>query len=237
MRPQPNRLTIAHLLLWMAGTALAIVIFPTDWLPSPAATGTRAAFLRRLALRDNVEKVLAAIIAPLYGTAIAGLPLAALRLVERRSGFPAQPGHFLLLALGLLYLLGALVLRAPADAIYPPTSLLVFMLLVALVAVSLGAAVQIKTPAGWCLTFRTVLGVTTFLVLGYIAAHWDPRPVWAAGLLATSLIVASLAGLFAVTSDLWQRQSEYDLFHWLGVVVFLGTLALPLLVYGAKLLV
>src|SRR5262245_57167573 len=116
--PQPsvNRLTTGHLLLWMAGTAIALVVFPSGLFQIKSVATSRSALLRQLAMRDNFEKAITAVVGPLFGTAVASLPLAGQHLLERRSGFPVQPGHWLLLLLGLLYLLFSLFTRLGGGA-------------------------------------------------------------------------------------------------------------------------
>jgi len=200
-------------------------------MPVRSVAADRTAFLQQLALRENTEKALTIVVAPLYGTALASLPVAGQRLLERRGGFPAQPGHWLLVLLGLLYLLFALVSRFQEDLIHPPASVVAFLLVAALLTVSISAVVHVTSPAAWRVMFWAILGATAFLTVACLVSYWNRGSSWMFGAGGTLYITAGLTGLVAVLRDLYLRP-KYDLFHWLGVSVLIGTFAAPMSAHG-----
>ena len=122
--PQPaNRLSIAHLLLWTATTALVLAGLQRMWhsdlprmSPEPPESDVvvelggvrildkgRSAF-RQMQLLERSLSFLALAFSPAYGAALAAAGLAAWRMATRRGGFPAQPGHWLLLAVASITL-------------------------------------------------------------------------------------------------------------------------------------
>src|SRR6266481_4184363 len=112
-RPEPmhNRLSIAHLLLWMATTGAALVCLQ-QYKPRPPETIGFASFLSQARTQEelkiemdkrrqeiwrvwNAQYLIGLSFSPVYGAAAAGAVLAAWRIVTRRFGFPDQPGHWL----------------------------------------------------------------------------------------------------------------------------------------------
>src|SRR4051794_1801387 len=89
--PPRNRLTIAHLMLWTIGTAIAL------------------GFYRALAisLEGQSERIIAVsqVLALIYslpaGARIGGFLLFALKRLRGERGFPSQPGQWLLIIEGL----------------------------------------------------------------------------------------------------------------------------------------
>ena len=103
--PARQRLSIAHLLLWMAGTAIALAFFRTFFAGDQPA-GVQAP-LRFFALLQ----------APIVGAALGSLPLAVWQALHGKRGFPHQPGHWLLVLQGISFLAGIIVtlITQPAE--------------------------------------------------------------------------------------------------------------------------
>src|SRR6188508_189299 len=78
------RLSIAHLLLWIAGTALVVASFPKGWLGGPDVWGDRESLALRTEQRQTLERLSVVVVAPCYGAAVASLVVAAARLLTRR---------------------------------------------------------------------------------------------------------------------------------------------------------
>src|SRR5678815_1269821 len=92
--PIYGRLSIAHLLLITAGSAVAI------WLLQPPNGKVSA-----------LEVVISVIFAPVYGTALAAIVLAFLRVRTQWVAIAEEPGHWLLLIIGSGFAGPALLIR------------------------------------------------------------------------------------------------------------------------------
>lgn len=107
-----NRLSIAHLLLWTATTALALSLCER---PRPASEIGFASFLSQPGMDVEAAKnrerqqiwqlwqkryLVSLAFAPIYGLALGGLVLGVWSIVTGRPGFPTQPGHWLLVVIG-----------------------------------------------------------------------------------------------------------------------------------------
>jgi hypothetical protein len=99
---QPLRLTIAHLMLWTLGTAIALALF-RPFLETQAPSGSETA-ARYIAF----QKFAALSLIPFGGASIAALIFAVVHRVRGGRLFPVQPGHWLLIVFGISYLLLAL---------------------------------------------------------------------------------------------------------------------------------
>ena len=84
-----NRLSIAHLMLWMLGTAIALGLYRL-------VAGQEQ--LARVTMAWNVYALVYALLA---GPKIGGMFLAVGRRLAGRGGFPTQPGHWLLAIEGM----------------------------------------------------------------------------------------------------------------------------------------
>jgi hypothetical protein len=229
-------LSIAHLLLWMGGTALVLALFPQGWLAGPEIAGTRASFLRRAEQRRTLERLSVVVAAPCYGAAVASLAVAGPRLLERRPGFPELPGHWLLVHLGLWTLLASCVLATePGDATFVSFTFLrersgavLVTLLALLLASSIAALLDIRGPRRWRVALQAHLISVVLLIVTLLAASLD------GGSLSTALYYLmyswwAIAALIAALVGLWDFSAaeRYDFFHWVGVVCLLGILAHP----------
>src|SRR5947199_309757 len=90
-QPPRNRLTIAHLMLWTIGTAIALGFY-------------RALAINREGQSERiiaVSQILALIYSVPAGARIGGFLLFALKRLQGQRGFPSQPGQWLLVVEGL----------------------------------------------------------------------------------------------------------------------------------------
>jgi hypothetical protein len=207
--PLYGRLSIAHLLLITAGSAVAI------WLMQPpnGKAGT-------------LEVVISAIFAPVYGTALAVVVLAFARGAIRLWGAIAEePGHWLLLIIGsgfagpaLLIRSGSVIRQWPAPSPQPAWEIfLAFVGICVAIALLLEASVSLLVVIAeyhdsrrWHAVF-CLLGLTIF-------SPCCGTVVLDSGALSLVLTVALLLVFttYAAAVDIRERQYR-DLWHWLGV--------------------
>jgi hypothetical protein len=107
------RLTIAHLLLWTAATAFVVSVFPQHWLRTRLPPFVIVPATEHVERQRLFEKWSIVAVSPFYGVAVASVVIAGSRLLQRRAGFPSQPGHWLLVQTGL-GVLAASCFRFPA---------------------------------------------------------------------------------------------------------------------------
>jgi len=206
--PLYGRLSIAHLLLITAGSAVAI------WLMQPpnGKAGT-------------LEVVISAIFAPVYGTGLAILVLAFLRGRGQWLVIAEEPGHWLLLIVGggftgpaLLYRSGSWLSQPPAT----PQPLEMFFIVVGIcgavfLILSVGVTLLVvlaeyHDSRRWRTVFW-LLGITLITPLTCCGCMvFDNGGVYYGALVA--LLLASAA--YAAAVDIRERQYR-DLWHWLGV--------------------
>lgn len=225
-----NRLTIAHLMLWTAMTAIVLGFIrhiAPHYTPTSAATP-------QFALNLWLQYLLLFAVSPAYGAALAGLQLAIWRLLTRRFGFPSQPGHWLLLVLAIIpiYVVATWLLLPSFDDVS-----LVFVCIGLVVAtlLSLAAAMRIRRPTWWLPTFALAaggLGGIALSVATWIAMGFETPPVAAFPAVLGALAVAGsiMAGLAAGILDLTAPE-RYDVFHWTGVATLAAFAAYPLLAW------
>src|SRR5262245_3923261 len=231
------RLSIAHLLLWMAGTSLVVALFPKGWLAGPDEFGSRELFLQRVAQRQTLERLSVVAGAPCYGAALASLLVAGVRLLWRRPGFPSLPGHWPLVNLGLWVLIvGAIVSNIP-DRSFSMYNLRVVgqnagaplvILLMLLLTVAVQAVLSVRQPLRWRIALGCQLAAAVLPLVGVLLMNGLDRPLL---VIAGKLIMLCwyIAALVSVLAGLWDfiRRERFDLFHWVGVVSLLGILAHP----------
>jgi len=242
--PRRNRLAIAHLLLWTAATGLVLVYFQSHRPPPPDTIGF-ASFLTQPGADVKAEMAKARqriwrnwqrgylvglAFAPIYGAALAGIGLAIGRTVTGRFGFPAQPGHWLLLEIGGMtgivassHLLGSLPISADGHEF-----VLASLMLVVATAAALGVG---HSP--WRLPMATAACGLAVICLAYVIS-FQSRSIEPPGLYGVGLLVIALVpflALLAIALDLADRR-RYDLFHWFGVAAFVGVLGHFLILIG-----
>ena len=230
------RLSIAHLLLWIAGTALVVAAFPRGWLGGPKTWGDRESYQLRVQKRETLERLSVVAVAPCYGAALASLIVAGTRLLARRPGFPALPGHWPLVQLGLWILIVGGVLEQSSEQ---PLSynLAVFrdhmgaalvVLLMLLLAVAIQAVVVVREPRRWRIALRCFLAAVIVPMVAFLIVPLENQR--AGALTGLSIVLLwYIASLIAVLVGIWDFicRERFDLFHWVGVVSLLSILAHP----------
>jgi hypothetical protein len=230
-----NRLSIADLLLITLGTAIAI------WfLHSPQTS------------RETPFVFVNVCMAPLYGSAIAAVLLGCYR-VAMAVPFKTEPGHWLLVMIGTVFLGCGMLSRFSLPYQFDPENNfsvgpqgLLFLFGICLLMVSLGLVVASvyandHQPLRWRIVFRLI---GWMLLLGVIVSLFLPAGgavyilMWLLPLIGLALLtLAFLTTIFAAIMDLRERRYR-DHWHWLGVAAFLGLPAhLGLLILAENLIV
>jgi len=242
MHAHPNRLTIAHLLLWTATTGVALA-YLLEQRPPPAKSIFFASFITQAGQdaeaemakaqqkihrrwQTNYQIGLAA--SPVYGAALAGAVLATWRVVTWRFGFPVQPGHWLLLMISSLSLL--LVIHPSMQRLLQSQDAPDFMMATVMAGIVAGVIIMIGEPRWRC---ALGLGATGFglLSLAYIASL-SSAPIEPPGLIVVGVLAVAafpVAALICTAADIAER-GRFDLFHWIGVATLFGTVTHVLIV-------
>jgi hypothetical protein len=234
--PPANRLTIAHLLLWTATTALVFSCCERPPAPSQigspglmSLSGTNMSLpgTNVEAARDRERQRMWRILqnrylinlafAPIYGLALAGFVLAGWRLVNAKAGFPTQPGHWLLAVIGSATALVAIKVR---FSLHPPASDhedSLYMLIVALMSLLAGIKVG---DSLWRVPLCIFGG--SILLLSPLPAL-PPGP-GSGTLVAMAMLGVGTAFVLALVCAATEvaRRSRGDLFHWIGVATLIG---------------
>lgn len=243
--PPRNRLTTAHLLLWMAGTGLALVYFQSQRPPPPEKIGF-ASFItapgadvepemakaRQQIWRGWQNRYLLGLAAsPIYGAALAGIGLAIWRTVTGRFGFPARPGHWVLLETGLLW---GLVALSHQLHLLPLTGDGRDLVLASVMFTVAAAAALLVGQSGWRVPMVTFACGLAILCLAYLISFGlgsiEPPAIFGVGhfVLGTVPFLALLVAIL----DLAEGR-PYDIFHWIGVATFFGVVGHFLALVGA----
>jgi hypothetical protein len=238
-----NRLSIAHLMLWTATTAVVLTFLQArePLLPKHVGFGSmltspgedvklkrermRLAFWRRM----KTQHVVGLVASPVYGAALAGVALAMGRHLMRRNGFPVQPGHWLLIAIAAVGITVAIVwpllrsLPLPANAAD-------FASMGVVTAIFAACTTRIRAPYYW----RIPLGLAALgcgltgmsALVGVIASSNDPLPLVFAGFMIGLLAIAAapITALLCAGFDAAEWK-EFDIFHWIGVATLFGVVA------------
>ena len=238
-QPPPNRLSIAHLLLWTATTAAVLAGTQRLWhsrLPllspstpsfaGPEDTEDRPQTLepfRRAQETESRLRWLAHDFAPVNGLALAGLALAAWRLARGRGGFPVQPGHWLLLAVASVIATMAWPL---ALSPVPMVGEVPLSLRFALPGGVLLVAAWLLPASDWRFSFDELggglvgLGLAIY-ILSQFGGAYGPVIAVPIGLIPAILMaLGTLTIGLAVAEDV-QSQARRDVFHWAGLAVWL----------------
>jgi hypothetical protein len=224
---RPNRIRAAHLLLWMLGIAALLA-----WLRSELAEFIRAEpVLLRVFYVTQASTIILA-----RGAALAGLIIAGFRTVRRTGGFPVQPGHWLLVAIGLELLMsmgitGVIALLKEND----DSGNLVWMhaaeFSLPAIAFVVVVARALWNSVSWTGFWRIAIGgvmfshgsgvlvalalLTIYRFDGHVPFNgWDVFSVYSQWLaLATAVIVSTVA----ISDGL---RAKRDAFHWIGVISY-----------------
>jgi hypothetical protein len=187
--PAPsNRLGVGHLLLWTATTAVVFATLVTIEERHVARFSGRNVQQNELSVRiHRAHYWLGLAVAPAYGASIAAMALASWRLMIQRPGFPTQPGHWLLIAAGVLPIaIGAAILNTASTQRLAPV-MICWLGLVCLAIVVATAANFVNRPPRWSRTFR--LGSWGLILIAFqllIAAAMASGDMWFFGTCSTS---------------------------------------------------
>jgi hypothetical protein len=216
--PRPNRLGLSHLLLWLTLTSIVMAITQHVSKTNPFDDAAAEDY----AARWRIEVLLGFAVAPSNGAALCGLLLAFSRLFTRRSGFPSQPGHWLLLILAAAYCLSALGHFVTYPSTGQSTRALYLVSGQAVPTVVSGiAGFACRRERRWLWTFGLWSLGLLLHVMGVWALIWLSETAVFPGssLLVTvpTFIVLGAMLLSLVSSLLDLRTSESrDIFHWIG---------------------
>jgi hypothetical protein len=229
--PPGIRLSIAHLMLWTLGSAIILACF-------------RAMSSRQEELPDAVLRL-----QPFYhlgysltlGAQFGSVLLFAARRIRGLGGFPAQPGHWLLLVEGVsaILILGGygLYLLQEGPEGHSMFSYFVWQL-PNLAACTFGyilAFTRTERGSPWryglgiaglihgLQLFLVALSAWTFFLIvngSSWYSDWELPPNGVGLALAITVLLASLAD--------WKRHAERDILHWAGIATFVGNVALQL---------
>src|SRR5262245_905741 len=224
---QINRLSIAHLLLWMTMTSVALVCELRNWQISPFhGQDTSDPVWNELRTKWDLARAIVLAMTPVSGAALAGAAVAVCRAIQRSRSFPVQPGHWLLVVLGAQYgntLFGTNEIDV-ANGLTLKLLRACAMLLVPAIAAVFAAAYC--TQRRWKVSFA-------LFAIGYTAAAASIPILSLVSASSNSLTyVIAIPGLLFVlayssglVSSIWDARSHEhrDLFHWIGCVVLFAT--------------
>jgi hypothetical protein len=215
--PQPP-LSIAHLLVWTAGTAVILAVGRVYFTFTELPESFRTYF--------NVQQL---VYSPLAGAAVSSLILLVYRRLTSGPPFPAQPGHWLLLVHGLQTAVGwiaHLVLVTLRRSYLDMPGVLVLVAVCGVGAVASGVACwRLRDRGAWRL-YLLVSALLDLLVAGgwlfafyapYIGTGYMPFAP-ALQILGGLLLGLALLGLVVVELV---RGVRRDWLHWVGVALSL----------------
>jgi hypothetical protein len=239
-----NRLSIGHLLLWMATTGAVLAFLQAFVEPLRPFEPSERGFEPKYRFFLLVMWIMNRSAAPAYGVALAGGALAAWRTVTQRPGFPTHPGHWLLLAVGAWTVTLATIvclseLLRVADSVQ---GVVLTALMLATASIS-GIGAFRATRQGtdvWVFSFIALTIVAGVIALfGLVVAFSDPpsapplMPLFVLALVA--LLVAAVTTLIAACIDLLHGRKR-DLFHWAGIASSTLIIAHPFMRWLSKML-
>src|SRR5262245_10511569 len=156
--------------------------------------------------------------APVYGMALAGGALAWWRIAKRQSGFPVQPGHWLLI-LTAWFSLGLSVMQVGKPRLFdnaPDFTATLVMTIVTTVA-----SRRMREPVHWRASF---FGLAAGFGMAAASCLFEPHVppgslIGGVGWLIVCLYpVAVFLGVFI---DLAEGK-RYDILHWCGIATLFG---------------
>lgn len=232
--PAQPPLSIAHLMLWTAGSALILAIDPQALDEVEFAT---PGDLRTII---TVHRLFSSTI---YGVAIASVAIFVHRRFRKGPPFPVQPGHWLLFIQGLLVLFtlpawSVFVLLqsrwiSDGDIRWFTPSILFVGLQVLSHGITIGgygwALRRLQAERRWRLLFWFELGLGVCNLLACLTewVRWWP----ASSFLAFEWMSAFVSAVWLVVVAIldWRQRTRRDWLHWTGVVVQLSGAALAVL--------
>jgi hypothetical protein len=197
---------------------------------------TLAVISPELAREENLaSKVFVIAVAPILGASIASLLLALWRTLRGGPPFPTQPGHWLLVAVGIIA--GTFMVLMAIGRMLPSPSpamesfeffFAVFIVIAAIVSAILLAiaAINDQLPLHWRLALRVVAAsIGLIFACGCMMPLHGPAS-WAAPLAITIYLSGPGAVVSAAAADT-VTGTRYDVFHWAGVATIPLMFGLP----------
>jgi hypothetical protein len=234
--PQTLRLSIAHLMLWTLGTAIALALF-RPYLESQSPRTNEPA-VRYFQFQKGITLALI----PFGGASIGALILAAIHRARGGKLFPVQPGHWLLIVFAMSYFSSALgrlllftresvELSRAAAAYWGFTGLAMMM-----VAVQVLPLLLVRDAPRWRVLFvvevirRVANVVTTGLNAIWITSLASGGPSLdylrlASGVTSLLLLAAGVVYLITFLREVAVRPQR-DYLHWVGCLTHLAALAI-----------
>jgi hypothetical protein len=228
----PNRLSISHLMLWMATTSVVLAMGQWDL--------STADIPENLIVEVRLRTLIWSLgFAPLHGMAVAGVLIFLWRRFRSRAPFPTEPGHWILVIMGAVELahLAAqvsylLFVRGQESTVpiwvsrFSRISTSGFEVLLAVVG-----AYSLRTDAGgglrngliWRLSILAIGLRGVMEIFHSVAINWQfMRPFLGGPAWWHMLRIGySLPGLVAVVAAFldWRHKQRRDFLHWCGVAI------------------
>ena len=230
--PLVNRLTIAHLFLWITTTAVLL----------GCVLATNSVWSERQRLSSGMSDVeggykdpplvrsyrIAALVGtPIYGAAMAGAVLGLWRMATRRFLFPTQPGHWLLILIAVFSLQSLVPLGLLAQS-ESTGGVIAFVQRIGCAALSaaLAATAAMQVPfLRWRILFwlcAAGFGAQLLELLDLAAA---PLGSMLGGMLAFALLSFAVPVSLVCSGIDLTMASHFDVFHWIGVVALFAAIA------------
>jgi hypothetical protein len=219
-QPPRNRLSIAHLMLWMLGTAIALAL--------------HRQLLARLEPAENLSvawRVYVIVYSLLAGPKIGGSILYLSHRARGKAGFPSQPGHWLLAIEGMstvLVYLGVLaaewtIQQLPAAFTQLPNCV------ATAVAYSIAYRRQPSMPGLWKAIFVILIMQHAYAGLLNFAVLWVIFPFIST---PGGLLPLLLAVLFVLAAIRDPKRHQRDYLHWTGGFTLVATEVIQWLMYA-----
>jgi|GEM_PF-5869646 hypothetical protein len=221
--PPANRLTIAHLLLWTATTALAIGTIMPDPIDAPFPSDMPDQVRGYLMREQQQWRVATVVTGPVLGAGLAALAMTIWSRFRREPGFPAQPGHWILTIVGActvaaMYIrlferpfgLSSDFIRLLLIVMFWATFLLPVIILVV-------AYFRVAKPVRWKRVFAIAIVSVALLFLGGCSGLFFLGPRTAQWIVPPILYATPISIVVAAVLDIRSGRT-YDVFHWVGVV-------------------
>jgi hypothetical protein len=214
-----NRLAISHLLLWTATTALAIGTIMPDPVDAPAPADMPAEFRAYLSRQQQQWRMATVVTGPVLGAGLAALAIAAWRRLRHEPDFPTQPGHWILMIVGMCTVVAMetqLINHLDGSPVIAGPLIVVFWVTLVVSVVTLAVAYyRIAEPLRWKLVFAIAGGSLGLLILGPCCL---PFAELSTQLIVLAIVYATpISMVVAAVLDVGSGRT-YDVFHWVGVV-------------------
>jgi hypothetical protein len=217
-----NRLSIVHLLLWTATTALAVGTIMPNPVDAPFQPDMPAEFCAYLNRQQQQWRVATVVTGPVLGAGLAALAIATWRGWRHELGFPTQPGHWILMIVGMCTVVVMdvrLINRLDSfnSGVVAWPFILIFWVIFLLPVITLAVAYSRVEPIRWKRAFAIAGGsVGLFFFSGCCAF---PLFGTSAQLIVLAILYATpISTVVAAALDI-RSGRPYDVFHWVGVIV------------------